>query len=139
MTNQSECIFCKIAAGDIPSTKVYESDFALAFMDISPVAKGHVLLIPKKHFTTIDQIPADDASAFLCELPKLAKAVQQATCCSGINILQNNGASAGQVVGHVHFHIIPRYSDDEFNFNWPAKNADSEQVAKLAEQISSLV
>ena len=139
MNNQSECIFCKIAAGDIPSIKVYESEFALAFMDISPVAKGHVLLIPKKHFTTIDQIPTEDAANFMSDLPKIAKAVQQATCCSGINILQNNGASAGQVVGHVHFHIIPRFSDDEFQFNWPAKQSETEQLTKLADQISSLV
>ena len=115
-----DCIFCKIAAGAIPSAKVLEDAAAFAFLDIGPLAEGHVLLIPKGHYVTVDQMPADDAAGLLKHLPALVRAVQAATGCAGVNVLQNNGAVAHQVVRHVHFHIIPRNSGDAFHFNWPA-------------------
>jgi histidine triad (HIT) family protein len=117
----SECIFCKIVAGAIPSSKVHEDAVCLAIMDIGPLAEGHVLLIPKSHAETIDQLDAKEAGEMLKNLPRLVTAVRNATGCQGVNVLQNNGRAAHQLVPHVHFHIIPRNAGDEFHFNWPAK------------------
>ncbi len=131
----SDCIFCKIAGGDIPCTKLLEDDAAIAFLDIGPLAEGHVLLIPKHHYVTVDQMPPDVAAAVLKHLPALGRAVQSAVGCEGFNILQNNGPVAHQVVGHVHFHIIPRNSGDEFRFNWPAGLYPKGRIEQLAEAI----
>ncbi|MFP4104672.1 MAG: HIT family protein [Phycisphaerae bacterium] len=134
-----DCIFCKIAAGDIPSTKVYEDDACLAFMDIGPVAEGHVLLIPKDHHATVGQMPADLAGRMLRNVPAIATAVQQAVNADGLNILQNNGKTAHQEVMHVHFHFIPRRSGDAFHFNWPAGEYPDQRAEELAEKIRSMM
>lgn len=133
----SDCLFCKIVAGDIPATKVLEDDASVAFMDIGPLADGHVLLIPKTHAVTLDELPSDQAGAMLANLPALVKAVQTATKCQGVNILQNNGRVAHQVVMHVHFHVIPRNEGDEFGFNWPAGSYPEGRMEELAEAIKS--
>ena len=130
-----DCLFCKIVAGEIPATKVFEDDSTVAFMDIGPLAEGHVLVIPTGHYETIDQMPADEAGAMLKHLPALTKAVQAATGCQGVNVLQNNGTVAHQVIMHVHFHIIPRNPGDEFHFNWPAGAYPPGRADPLAEAI----
>lgn len=135
MTHDPECIFCKIAAGEIPATKVLEDHACVAFLDIGPLADGHVLLIPKGHYRTVDQMPADAAGAMLRHVPGLAKAVQNATGCEGLNVLQNNGAIAHQVVQHVHFHLIPRNAGDAFDFNWPAGEYAEGRMEALARAI----
>ena len=132
-----DCIFCKIAAGDIPAIKVREDDASLAFMDIGPLAEGHVLLIPKAHAETLDDLSADQAAALGRHLPALVGAVKSATGCEGVNVLQNNGRVAHQVVPHVHFHIIPRNSGDEFSFNWPAGKYPPGRGEQLAEAIAA--
>jgi len=132
-----DCIFCKIAAGQIPAMKILEDDHAVAFLDIGPLAEGHVLLIPKGHWATLDQMPADEAGAMLRHLPALCKAVQAATGCRGLNVLQNNGRVAHQVVMHVHFHLIPRNPGDEFHFNWPAGSYPQGRMDQLAQEIRS--
>lgn len=129
------CIFCKIAAGEVPCTKLLEDASALAFLDIGPLAEGHVLLIPKDHYATIDQMPAAAAAGLLRHLPGLAKAVQSAVGCEGLNVLQNNGTVAHQVVQHVHFHIIPRGAGDEFHFNWPAGTYPRGRADEIAQAI----
>lgn len=131
----SNCIFCRIAAGEIPCTKVTEDDSALAFMDIGPLAEGHVLLIPKGHYVTVDQMPAEIAAKVLQHLPSLVRAVRAATACAGVNVLQNNGRAAHQLVEHVHFHIIPRNPGDEFHFNWPAGKYSPGKMEELAAEI----
>ena len=131
----SDCIFCKIADGRIPCTKLLEDDLAVAFLDIGPLAEGHVLLIPKDHYVTVDQMPPDVAAAVLKHLPALGRAVKAAVGCEGFNILQNNGPVAHQVVPHVHFHIIPRNAGDEFHFNWPADSYPKGRIEQLAEDI----
>ena len=120
METDPNCIFCKIVAGDIPASKVHQDDACVAFLDIAPLTEGHVLLIPAGHYETLDQIPPDEAAAMLKNLPALVAAVKAVTNCQGVNVLQNNGRVAHQVVPHVHFHIIPRDPGDEFHFNWPA-------------------
>ena len=102
------CIFCSIVTGDIPSYKVYEDDKFLAFLDISQAEIGHTLIVPKKHFDNFLEMDDQTAKEMIILVKELAKKVKAATNASGINILNNNGASAGQSVNHVHFHIIPR-------------------------------
>ena len=135
MKQDADCIFCKIASGQVPCCKIIEDDNALAFMDIGPLAEGHVLLIPKSHCVTLDEMSGREAGAMLHHLPALVKAVRQATGCQGVNILQNNGRVAHQVVPHVHVHIIPRNPGDEFHFNWPAGSYPKGRMEQLAEQI----
>jgi len=132
---ESECLFCRIVAGEIPAVKVLEDDACVAFMDIGPLADGHVLLIPKMHAVTLDELPADQAGAMLRNLPALVKAVQAATGCQGVNVLQNNGSVAHQVVMHVHFHVIPRNEGDAFGFNWPAGSYPPGRMEELAEAV----
>ena len=137
--SESDCIFCKIAAGQIPSIKVHEDDKCLAFMDIGPLAEGHVLLIPKAHYETLDRVPADLAGQMFQNLPSLVAAVQAATACEGVNVLQNNGKVANQAVMHVHVHIIPRNAGDAFGFNWPVGSYPPGRAEELAAAIAKNV
>ncbi len=130
------CIFCKIAAGQILSARVLDVDGAFAFMDIGPLAEGHVLLIPKEHYETVDQMSPEAAALLLKHLPALTKAVKAATGCAGVNILQNNGRVAHQEVMHAHFHIIPRNEGDAFRFNWPAGKYPPGRAEALAKAIA---
>ena len=131
----TDCIFCKIIAGEIPAEVICRDEGSLAFMDIGPLAEGHVLLIPTDHYETLDQMPPEAAAAMLGHLPALVRAVQAATGCEGVNVLQNNGRVAHQVVPHVHFHVIPRDQGDAFQFNWPAGQYPDGRVAELGDQI----
>ncbi len=133
------CIFCKIIAGQIPCAKVLEDDTSFAFLDIGPLAKGHVLLIPRDHYVTLDAMPAAAAGAMLKHLPALCRAVKQATGCEGLNVLQNNGAVAHQVVQHVHFHVIPRNPRDAFQFNWPSGKYVPGEIELAAQRIGDLL
>ncbi len=135
--DENDCIFCRIIRGEIPCMKVYEDEVCLAFMDIGPVADGHVLLIPKSHAETVDQLSAEQAGNMLRNLPKLTSAVIGATGAGGANVLQNNGKVAHQEVPHVHFHIIPRRRGDRFQFNWPAREYPQGRAEELAEAIRS--
>jgi histidine triad (HIT) family protein len=132
-----DCIFCRIAAGEIPAPKIIDDQWAVAFMDISPLVRGHVLLIPKGHAITVDELSREQAAGLLGHLPSLVKAVKAVTGCQGVNVLQNNGIVAHQLVMHVHFHIIPRNPGDEFHFNWPAGKIAPAQAQHLAEQIKA--
>lgn len=140
-----DCIFCKIVAGEIPCHKLYEDDLVLSFLDIGPLSTGHTLVIPKGHYVTIDQVPEETAAAMFLVVPGLSKAIMQATGAESWNLLQNNGAAAGQAVGHVHLHIIPRPAGDSRDapthgqglpFGWPAGEIDHAKAAELAKQIS---
>ena len=114
----AESIFTKIVAGEIPCHRVYEDDHVLAFLDIGPVARGHTLVIPKACYEQLDDVPADVGAALGSALPKVCAALKHVTGCAGVNVLQNNGAPAGQVVMHVHFHLIPRHYLQEINTRW---------------------
>lgn len=133
------CIFCKIIAGQIPCARLIDDAFALAFLDIGPLAEGHALLIPKEHYVTLDQMPADSAAGLLRHLPRLGRAVQDAVGAPGFNVLQNNGKVAHQEVPHVHFHIIPRKPDDAFRFNWPAGKYPPGRLDELAGRVKGLL
>ena len=129
------CLFCRIVAGDIPAETLVRDEAAVALMDIGPLADGHVLLIPTGHYQTLDEMPPDEAAAMLRHLPSLVRAVQAATGCEGVNVLQNNGPVAHQVVMHVHVHIIPRNTGDAFSFNWPAGTYPQGKMETLAQAI----
>ncbi len=130
---KDDCLFCKIATGDIPCYKIYEDDLAIAFLDIEPVHVGHTLVIPKDHLENIFELPEDT----LAHMIKIAKKVSHAlrdTGAEGININTNNGIVAGQTIFHSHIHIMPRYKDDGL-MPWPKKNPSKEELEKEAKKI----
>jgi len=133
----SECIFCKIVRGEIPSAKVYEDETKLAFMDIGPIQPGHVLLIPKKHYERLTDMPGDDVADLASVLPALARAVVKAANADGFNIHQTNGACSGQVVPHVHLHVIPRHDDDGYSFRWKAGSYAEGEMARWRDKIAA--
>ena len=112
------CIFCKILAGEIPSTAVYEDDDFKAILDVNPAARGHVIILPKNHAANIYELPDEDASKIMIVAKKIATAIEKANHCDGVNILQNNGEAAGQTVFHLHVHVIPRFKGDTVNIGW---------------------
>lgn len=131
-----DCIFCKIAAGDIPSVKVYEDDRVFAFMDINPINEGHLLIIPKAHAATIHEIAEADFLAVMSATQKLAAAVKKALDPDGINLLQLNGKAANQVVPHLHVHIVPRWFGDGVTVSqWQLVAGDMEKIKGVAEKI----
>lgn len=113
-----DCIFCKIANGIIPSATVYEDDDFKAILDISPAAKGHVLILPKKHCANLLEIDPEVASKALLVASKIANAQKKALNADGINLLQNSGEAAWQSVFHLHIHLIPRYDNDGITVPW---------------------
>ena len=134
----ADTIFAKIIAGEIPCHRVYEDDKVLAFLDIGPLSKGHTLVIPKEPVETLDQLSDDSAAALGRVLPRISRAVLQATGAQDFNVLQNNGTAAHQVVMHVHFHIIPKFADGSgLGIGWPAETLSNEDGAQLAEAIAA--
>lgn len=115
----SDCIFCKIIEGSIPSNKVYEDEHVVAFTDVAPLTKGHTLLIPKKHVQDLFEMPEEVAKNLYAAAPKVANAIKSAFNPKGLNTLNNNGTFAGQTVFHYHLHFIPRYDEsDGFGMKW---------------------
>src|SRR4029079_9165720 len=113
----SDCIFCKIINGDIPSAKVFENDDVLAFLDISQITKGHTLVIPKEHHKNIYDMKPETASKLFEVVPAIANALKAEFNPTALNLLNNNGEFAGQSVFHYHLHLIPRYDEnDGFNY-----------------------
>lgn len=134
----SDCIFCKIVAGDIPASKVYEDEYFLAFLDISQVTPGHTLVIPKKHARNLLEMTPDETAALFNVVSRVTKKVESATQPQGMNIISNMEEIAGQSVFHTHVHILPRYSqDDDFKIDFIAHEPDFDHLAKLAKDISN--
>ena len=120
-----DCLFCKIVKGEIPCTKVYEDTDVLAFMDISPVVKGHTLVIPRAHFNPIMDTPPEALQKVIVIVQKIAQAQVKGLQADGINVTQANGGVAGQVIPHIHFHVIPRFATDGFHGNWLPRKYDT--------------
>jgi histidine triad (HIT) family protein len=123
--NRPDCIFCRIIAGSIPAAKIYEDDRILAFLDIGPIIKGHVLVIPKIHYDNLMETPDAVLASLSAGCRRIARALVAGLDADGINITQANGKSAGQVVPHIHFHVIPRFLRDGHHWNWDAKQYDN--------------
>ena len=128
------CIFCKIANGEISSNVVYEDNDFIAILDLSPATKGHVLLIPKKHAANLLELPDDVASKVLPVAKKIVNAQKEVLGFNNFNLIQNNGRIAGQTVDHYHLHLIPRYSIDEISL-WAPHENDPSVTKELAEEI----
>ncbi|MFB5088742.1 HIT family protein [Psychrobacillus sp. PGGUH221] len=134
----SECIFCKIIDGSIPSAKIYEDEHVYAFMDIMPLTKGHALAIPKNHKENVYDLSEEEASNLFKVVPKIASALKDAYGPVGMNLLNNNGAPAGQSVFHFHLHFIPRYDQtDGFRATWNTKEKTytPEIIQDLAKEV----
>lgn len=133
-----DTIFARIIAGEIPCHRVYEDDKVLAFLDIGPLSTGHTLVIPKEPAETLDRLSDDSAAALGRVLPRLSRAVLRVTGAQDFNVLQNNGVAAHQAVGHVHFHIIPKFSDGAgLGIDWPAGSLNPEDGDRLAQAIAA--
>lgn len=133
--NVDECLFCKMAAGEIPVTKVYEDDLVLSFLDISPISNGHTLVMPKQHCERLHTCPPELLAQVAVRIGKIAGAVLEALNLDGYNVLCNNGKIAGQHINHLHYHIIPRRPDDGVFDQWPAFKYKEGQIEKFAQLI----
>ena len=130
---KNDCVFCAIAANEIPSFKVYEDDLVLAYLDINPFSTGHTLVIPKEHSSGLTDTPDETLAALVARVKKVAAHLKTALPCDGFNILQNNGEAAGQTVMHIHFHIVPRYGKEEISFI--SRKGDMDELKALADRI----
>lgn len=123
----NDCIFCKIANGEIPSKTVYEDENFRVILDLGPATKGHALILPKEHYANLFELPEDTAAAAMKVAKKLSAQMVENLGADGLNLVQNNGEVAGQTVKHFHLHLIPRYKDDGQNILWnPGKMSDEE-------------
>lgn len=138
-TMGQETIFDKILDGSIPCHRVFEDDHVLAFLDIAPLSEGHTLVIPKERKAYLHELSDDQAAALGRVLPRLARAVMNATGATAYNILQNNGAAAHQAVFHVHFHIIPRRGEQGLGIGWASTSLDHQQAPALAQRIADAI
>ncbi len=121
-----ECIFCKIANGEIPSATLYEDNDFRVILDVNPASKGHTLILPKKHADNLYELPDETASKALVLAKSMSSKIERALECDGLNLVQNNGETAGQTVFHFHMHIIPRYKNDNVKLGWkPGKLSDA--------------
>ena len=130
-----DCIFCKIAGGEIGSQTIYEDDMLRAILDIGPASRGHVLILPKEHAEDFFELPEETAAAAMVLASRLAKAMGEALHFDGLNVVQNNGEAAGQTVKHYHLHLIPRYQGDAVSVKWPQGSPSSEELAQTARLI----
>jgi histidine triad (HIT) family protein len=130
-----DCIFCKIGGGAIPSAMVFQNDDVFAFLDIGPIREGHTLVIPKQHYEKMEDCPPQTLAAIGAVLGNIAKAVVEATGADGYNVLCNRGRAAGQLVQHVHFHIIPRTEGDGIFHRWPAGKYKPGQAEEILRRI----
>jgi Diadenosine tetraphosphate (Ap4A) hydrolase and other HIT family hydrolases len=129
------CIFCKIVNHEIPSATLYEDENFLVILDISPAAKGHAILISKKHIPNVFELDEETASKVLPVVARVARAIKEELNCDGMNILQNNGEAAGQTVFHYHIHFIPRFSQDSVTITWNQGGYEEGEAKSLADAI----
>ena len=132
---EANCIFCKIANGEIPSKTLYEDERFRVILDISPASKGHAIILVKNHAANIFELADEDAREIFLVAKKVATAMEKVLQCDGVNILQNNGEVAGQTVFHLHMHIIPRYKGDSVNISWKPQDENSVLAEELIEEI----
>lgn len=132
---KDDCIFCKIAKGEIPSATIYETSEFKVMLDVAPANRGHALIIPKEHFDNIFEIDGETAGKLFSLATVVARALKEETGCEGMNIVQNNGEVAGQTVNHFHLHLIPRDKNDGISLTWKQKETDSSEQEQLAKAI----
>ena len=137
-----DCIFCKLANGEIPTATLYEDDDFRVILDQGPATKGHALILPKKHYANLYELPEELAARAMVLAKRMAGAMTEALNCDGFNLVQNNGEAAGQTVFHFHMHLIPRYHNDQAGITWiPGKLEDDvkdEILAAVTEKVNLL-
>ena len=136
---QDNCIFCKIIGGEIPAAILYEDEDFMAIMDIFPAAKGHTIIVAKRHVANLFELDDVTAAKALVLARKLANAIQAELNCDGMNLLQNNGEAAGQTIFHFHIHLIPRYHEDKVKMTWTHGQYEEGEAASLAASIRTKV
>jgi histidine triad (HIT) family protein len=130
-----DCLFCKIVAGEIPSTRVDEDDRTVAFMDINPATRGHALVIPREHYRDLHDVPPDELAATVVAAQRLAGRIRDRLGADGINLLNSCGAAAWQTVFHFHVHVIPRYEDDPLRLPWRPAPGDADEIAAAGAEL----
>jgi histidine triad (HIT) family protein len=132
----AQCPFCKIASGGVKATVVYEDSDTMAFLDIRPANPGHTLVITKEHYQILPQLPQELNDKVMQLLKIVAQAQVEALNAEGVNIIQNNGSVAGQVVPHIHFHVIPRFKNDKVTLHWSPTEVSEEQFDEIQKRLS---
>lgn len=130
------CIFCKIANGDIPAKTIYEDEEFRVILDLGPATKGHALILPKDHYANLYELPDEKAAAVMKLAKKMAAQMTEKLRCDGFNLVQNNGETAGQTVFHFHMHLIPRYLDDNQKIGWNPGEPSAEELEEIRRQIT---
>jgi histidine triad (HIT) family protein len=134
-TPPGQCLFCRLVAGEIPATRVYEDELTLAFMDLGQVNPGHVLVAVKRHAATLLDLTPEEAGAAMRTAQKIARAAKDAFDPPGITLLQANGKEGEQTVFHFHLHVVPRHAGDGIGFTWPRKDPPREQLEQYADRL----
>ena len=132
---KDNCIFCKIAAGEIPSATIYEDEDFRVILDIEPASKGHALILPKEHFANLYELSDELAAKALIVAKKVITKMTDIVGCDGYNVVQNNGEAAGQTVFHFHIHLIPRYKEDSVNIKWCPGTLTDEVKAEIVSKM----
>ncbi len=132
---KEDCIFCKIANGEIPSKTLYEDEDFRVILDLGPATKGHALILPKEHAENLYDLPEQTASKVMVLAQKMARRITEKLSCDGLNLVQNNGETAGQTVHHFHLHLIPRYMDDGQRINWNPGKPSQEELEAIRKRI----
>jgi histidine triad (HIT) family protein len=137
MAADPDCLFCKIVAGDVPATLVHEDERTVAFMDINPATRGHLLVIPREHATDVHAIDPEDLNACALTAKAMAERVRDKLGADGVNLLNSTGAAAWQTVFHFHLHVIPRYENDPLRLPWQPEPGDREEIAAAAKELGA--
>ena len=132
---KDDCIFCKIANGEIPSKTLYEDDDFRVILDLGPATKGHALILPKDHFANLYELPDETAGKVMQLAKKMATQMTEKLGCDGFNLVQNNGSTAGQTVFHFHLHLIPRYENDGQKIGWKPGAPSQEELEEIKNTI----
>ena len=132
---KDDCIFCKIANGDIPSKTLYEDEDFRVILDLGPATKGHALILPKDHFANLYELPDETAAKVMQLAKKMATQMTEKLGCDGFNLVQNNGEAAGQTVFHFHLHLIPRYKNDGQKIGWIPGSPTQEELEEIKNTI----
>ena len=136
--HDDNCVFCKIIKGQIPSSKIYEDDYSLAFLDIGPFTKGHSIVVPKNHYVNLLDFPEDEMKNYFSALKKVTTKIKVNLEADGVNIMQNNFKAAGQVVNHLHFHVIPRWKNDRaFPIRVKKLELSEEELSEILKKINT--